>query len=133
MDENLKPKINRPRLKSMQSLYATSLAAIDELMKDKSMKSAKLADLAIARLNCIQSMMLQRSEDAKAKLRFADTDKLLKENARLKAENDKLRAEVNSKAPKAPVTNCDAGTFRDGEDSFEARLAKRLGTEGGRT
>ena len=118
MEEEQKSKGKKPRLRSMQSLFATSLEAIDELMKDKSMKNAKLADLAIARLNCIQSMMLNRSEEAKAKLRFADVDALTKEVERLRAENDRLRAELHTPVSTSSLSN----------ETLEERLAKLRGS-----
>lgn len=107
-----KPKKKVKRLRKVTSQIQQALDELSMLMQDESLKSTKRADLSMARLNCLQSLMLTRSEEAKARLRFADTDSLTKENADLKAEITRLRGSNTT----VPVANI--------EESFEARLAR---------
>ncbi|MGA8618000.1 MAG: hypothetical protein WB660_05705 [Candidatus Sulfotelmatobacter sp.] len=85
------------------------------LMENKAMKPAKLADLAIARLSCLQSLLLARSEEEKARLRFASEDALIKENEQLRKELEALRPELG----KAKVS-----TKPEREETFDEKLAR---------
>jgi hypothetical protein len=66
-------------------------------MENKAMKPAKLADIAIARLSALQSLLLIKSEEGKARLKHSDVDALMKENAELRAQLGKTTAEPTPK------------------------------------
>ncbi|MGA2645748.1 MAG: hypothetical protein ABSF15_13630 [Candidatus Sulfotelmatobacter sp.] len=78
----------------IQELLDTGFAA---LMQDKSLKASKAADLAMARLSCLQSLLLIKSEEAKARLKHSDVDALMKENAELRAQLGKTTAQPTPK------------------------------------
>ena len=67
----LEPEMEPKQSKSTRKQLKESLAQIDKLLKFKSMKSAKLADLAIERAGLIK-LLLQIEHDDKADKNFAE-------------------------------------------------------------
>jgi hypothetical protein len=90
------PKNTRPI--STRKQLKESLAQIDSLLKYKSMKSAKLADLAIERAGLVK-LLLQNEHDDKHNAAIEENERLTaevtslgEENARLTQANAELRA-----------------------------------------
>ena len=84
--------------KSTRKQLKESLAQIDKLLKFKSMKSAKLADLAIERSGLIK-LLLQIEHDEKADKNLALNEQLTARVAELEKENAELKQnELQSRA-----------------------------------
>ena len=81
------PKNTRPI--STRKQLKESLAQIDSLLKYKSMKSAKLADLAIERAGLVK-LLLQNEHDDKHNAAIEDVERLTAEVTRLSEENARL-------------------------------------------
>ncbi|MGC2102055.1 MAG: hypothetical protein WA651_16875 [Candidatus Sulfotelmatobacter sp.] len=81
------PKNTRPI--STRKQLKESLAQIDSLLKYKSMKSAKLADLAIERAGLVK-ILLQNEHDDKHNAAIEDVERLTAEVTRLSEENARL-------------------------------------------
>jgi len=87
------PKKKKYRLRKPASQIQQALDDLAALMENKAMKPAKLADIAIARLSALQSLLLIKSEEEKARLKHSDVDSLMKENAELRAQLGKTTAQ----------------------------------------
>jgi hypothetical protein len=81
------PKNTRPI--STRKQLKESLAQIDSLLKYKSMKSAKLADLAIERAGLVK-LLLQNEHDDKHNTAIEENEQAQREIARLNAEIARL-------------------------------------------
>jgi hypothetical protein len=117
-----KPKVKKPRMRSCKSQLRSTLDEIAVMLASPTLREVSKAGLLQSKLSCLQSLLLMESEERKIKLKLVSEEILLKENADLRKENERLRAELGkvNGATKEPVKT---------EASFEERLAKRLQKE----
>ncbi len=92
---DLEPSIKQS--KSTRKQLKESLAQIDKLLNFKSMKSAKLADLAIERSGLIK-LLLQIEHDEKADKNFAELATTTAQLTEANAEIVRLKHELQSRA-----------------------------------
>lgn len=115
--EEEKPNVNKPRLRSMKAMLAETIAELTAISRDATQKPAKRSDAVMTKATLLQSLYQAQSEEARARLKHADVDALTKEVEQLRAENDKLRAELGRKTVNP-----------EREETFEEKL-KRHGIE----
>ena len=85
----------KPQARSTRKQLKESLAQIDKLLKFKSMKSAKLADLAIERSGLIK-LLLQIEHDEKTDKNLVLNEQLTTRVAELEKENAGTQTERTS-------------------------------------
>jgi hypothetical protein len=110
-----KPKVKKPRMRSCKSQLRSTLDEIAVMLASPTLREVSKAGLLQSKLSCLQSLLLMESEEKKVKTKFADVAALTKEVNWLRAENERLRAELKGK----PVTKTDR------EETLEEKLNRR--------
>ena len=114
-EEEHKPKIKRPRLKSIRSQMQTVIEQLDQIAANPEMKIAKQADAGFQKAALLSSIYSTDSEERRLRIKHADIEKLSSDLAQARAENERLRAELsNAQALVVPKTGL----------TFEERIAQ---------
>jgi hypothetical protein len=112
MKEQTKPKIKKPRLKSVKSMMATVIEQLDQIAANPEMKIAKQADAVFSKAALLSSIYSTDSEERRLKIKHADIEKLSADLAQARAENERLRAEIGN-AQALVVTPKTSMTFEE--------------------
>lgn len=94
-EEEQKPKIKRPRLKSIRSQMQTVIEQLDQIAANPEMKIAKQADAVFQKAALLSSIYSTDSEERRLRIKHADIEKLSSDLAQARAENERLRAELS--------------------------------------
>jgi len=116
LEEEQQPKGKKPRLRSMKAMLAETISELTAISQDATQKPAKRSDAVMTKANLLQSLYQTQSEEARARLKHADVEKLQAENDNLKTQVEQLRAELSR-----TISSMPAG------ETYEERLARRIG------